>query len=75
LLKERAGTPVTVVIDINPAKQGKFLPATGLKVQSPDYVLPNLAKGASIWVMNSNYLDEIKNMSGNNFNLICIDHE
>ena len=75
LLKYRAGTPVNLVIDINPAKQGKFLPATGLKVQSPDYVLPNLAFGASIWVMNSNYLDEIKNMSGNNFNLICIDHE
>ena len=66
---------MNVVIDINPAKQGKFLPATGLKVQSPDYALPNLAFGASIWVMNSNYIDEIKNMSGNNFNLICIDHE
>ena len=63
------------VIDINPAKQGKFLPATGLKVQSPTDALSKLAAGATIWVMNSNYLDEIKKMSGNTYNYICIDHE
>ena len=30
LLKSRNGQPVDIVIDINPAKQGKFLAATGL---------------------------------------------
>ena len=31
--------PVNAVIDVNPAKQGRFLPATGLKVQSPEDAL------------------------------------
>lgn len=75
LLKERAGTPVNTVIDINPSKQGKFLPGTGLKVQSPADALPKLAVGATIWVMNLNYLEEIKNMSGNMFTYMGIDHE
>jgi len=66
---------VSIVIDINPAKQGKYLPATGLQVYSPVDVLPTLASGSTIWVMNSNYLQEIKNMSGNNFNYRCIDNE
>ncbi len=75
LLKKREGILFSTVIDINPAKQGKFLPATGLQVQSPTDALPKLAAGATIWVMNSNYLGEIKKMSGSNYNYICIDHE
>ena len=75
LLKKREGVFFNTVVDINPAKQGKFLPATGLKVQSPTDALSKLAAGAAIWVMNSNYLDEIKKMSGNTYNYICIDHE
>ena len=71
----REGIIFNTVIDINPAKQGKFLAATGLKVQSPDEALPTLASGADIWVMNSNYLDEIKKISGNTYNYICIDNE
>ncbi len=35
LLRERCGYPVNVLIDINPAKCGKFVPATGLRVMSP----------------------------------------
>ena len=75
LLKKREGILFNTVIDINPAKQGKFLPATGLQVQSPTDALPKLAAGATICVMNSNYLNEIKKMSGNIYNYICIDHE
>lgn len=75
LLKERMGTPVTHVIDINPAKQNKYLPATGLRVQSPEDVLPQLDAGTAIFVMNSNYLDEIKQMSGNFFNYFGVDYE
>src|SRR5262249_48991840 len=55
---ERDGTPVEAVIDITPAKQGKYLPATGLRVHSPAEVLPRLEAGATIYVMNSNYLEE-----------------
>ena len=74
LLKARMGTPVTTIIDINPAKQGKYIPGTGLRVQSPEEALHCLPKGATIFVMNSNYLHEIKQMSGNVFHYIGIDH-
>ena len=73
LLRERAGQPVDIVIDINPAKQGKYLPATGLLVQSPEIALTGLPKGATIYVMNSNYLEEIQDMTGRIFNYIGID--
>jgi hypothetical protein len=74
LIKERAGSPVGTVIDINPEKQGKYLPSTGLLVKSPLEALSNLPKGSVIYVMNSNYMEEIKNMSGNLFTYIAIDH-
>jgi hypothetical protein len=75
LLKARAGYPVSTVIDINPAKQGRFIAATGLQVQSVVEGLAALKNGATIYVMNSNYLEEIKQMSNNSFNYIGIDHE
>ncbi len=75
LIKKREGIIFNTIIDINPAKQGCFIPATGLKVQSPDESFLTLSAGGDIWVMNSNYLEEIKKMSGNTYNYICIDHE
>lgn len=75
LLRTRAGLPVGAVIDINPAKQGKYLPLTALRVRAPGDILPNLPQGTSIYVMNRNYLDEIKTMSGNTFNYIEVDHD
>jgi hypothetical protein len=75
LLKSRAGYPVSTVIDINPAKQGRFLPGTGLQVKSPTQGIANLQSGSTIYVMNSNYLEEIKRMSSKIFNYIAIDHE
>ena len=73
LLRERAGYPVSTVIDVNPAKQGKYLPGTGLKVESPDEALKKLAVGSTIYVMNSNYLEEIREMSGNTYNYVGVD--
>ena len=64
LLRERSGHPVSRVIDINPAKQGRFLPGTGLKVVSPKQGLKNISRDTVIYVMNINYLDEIKRMVG-----------
>lgn len=75
LFKARAGYAVDAVIDINPAKQGKYLPATGIQVQSPAEALPQLPIGSTVFVMNSNYLDEIKRMSNNAYNYIGIDNE
>lgn len=75
LLKERVGQHISTVIDINPAKQGRYLPSTGLLVQSPAEVLPSLPKGTTIYVMNSNYMDEIKKMSNFEFTYIGVDHD
>ena len=75
LLKARVDQLVSTVIDINPAKQGKYLPSTGLLVQSPPEALAALKKGSAIYVMNSNYLEEIKKMSNNAFKYIEVDHE
>lgn len=69
LLRKRSGQPVDRVIDINPAKQGKFLAGTGLRVMSPAEGLAGLPKGTRIYVMNPNYLDEIRRMAGPDF--IC----
>ena len=44
-------------IDINPAKQGRYLPGSGLKVVSPHSAVER--RLATIFVMNSNYLEEI----------------
>ena len=48
LLMERAGVRIDTVIDINPAKQGRYLAATGLRVQSPDEAMAHLPAGADV---------------------------
>jgi hypothetical protein len=75
LLKARADQSVNTVIDINPAKQGKYLPATGLLVKSPVDALALLPATSTIYIMNSNYSEEIKKMSNNIFNYIEAEHE
>lgn len=51
---------VEVVVDINPHKQGKFLPATGHPVISPEQ-LKDYAPGVVV-VMNSIYLIEVQQL-------------
>lgn len=75
LLRERCGNPVNILIDINPAKWGKFVPATGLPVMSPEEGMAMLVPGSDIHVMNSIFLDEIRNMTRERFNLIGVERE
>ncbi len=75
LIKSRVGQAMQAVIDINPAKQGKYLAATGVQVCSPEQALPGLPPGSVIYVMNSNYLDEIKRMSNNAYQYVEVDHD
>jgi hypothetical protein len=70
LLRERIGLPINMVIDINHSKQGKFLPVTGLKVYSPSQAMMILKDGATVYVMNSNYLAEIKEITNHRFNYV-----
>lgn len=72
---QRAGALPSFAIDLNPAKQGRFLPLTGLPVLSPESTLGHLQNGDRVYVMNSNYLDEIRTQSGHRFQYLTIDDE
>lgn len=60
-----AGTDVTKIdcaIDLNPAKQNRYLPVTGLNVVSPE---EGKQRGVSmVIIMNPNYESEIREMIG-----------
>lgn len=71
---QRAGVNVDLVIDINPAKQNKFMAGIGLKISSPEEGMNMLQAGDEVFVMNSNYLQEIVALSNNQFNYIQVDH-
>jgi hypothetical protein len=75
LFMERAGAVVDTVIDMNPAKQGRYVAGTGLRVQSPEEALTRLRPGDDIYVMNRNYLDEIRLITAHQFNYITVEHE
>lgn len=75
LFMQRASARVDYVVDINPAKQGRYLAATGLRVSSPEEMLQQAAPGSDIYVMNGNYLPEIRQMTQDRFNYITVDHE
>ena len=66
---------IEYMVDSTPYKQGKYLPVTGLQVFSPEDVINQLDKATDIFVMNSNYLSEIKKLTNNQFNYITVDHE
>jgi hypothetical protein len=70
---QRRGIALDFAIDINPAKQGMYLAGTGLEVLSPQQGLQKLVAGDSVFVMNSNYLDEIAAVGGDHLNYIALD--
>lgn len=59
-----AGAEPARVVDIDPAKQGRYLAGSGLRVSAPEEALAALPSGASIHVMNANYRDEIAAIGG-----------
>jgi SAM-dependent methyltransferase len=75
LFMKRAGARIDMAVDINPAKQGKFLAVTGLQVQPPDAAMKMLPPGSEVFVMNGNYLEEIKMSTKGQFEYIPVDHE
>ncbi len=72
-LFNRGKVKLDFAIDINPAKQGKYLPATGLPVLSPKDALPQLKAGDAIFIMNSNYFGEIHASAGGYFTYYKVD--
>ncbi len=75
LFVERAGGKIDRVVDINPAKQGRYLGATGLRVDAPDEALRAAPPGTAIVVMNANYLPEIRQATHNRFRYLTVNHE
>ncbi|MDP3539060.1 MAG: class I SAM-dependent methyltransferase [Azonexus sp.] len=75
LYMQRAGLTIDEVIDINPAKQGRYLAGSGLKVSAPEDAFARLNTADNIFVMNSNYLNEIVAQSDNKFSYSTVDHE
>ncbi len=57
-LLDPAGERFDCVIDINPRKQGRFLPGTGHPIVGPDALAARAI--ANVLVMNGNYLPEIR---------------
>lgn len=51
---------IDYIVDLNPHKHGKFVPGTGQKVVSPDFLVGY--RPDQVVVMNEVYLDEIKNL-------------
>jgi hypothetical protein len=47
---------VTAVVDVNPAKQGKFLPGTGHAIVSP----ADAKNAVAVLVLNPNYFAEVR---------------
>lgn len=70
---DQLGVKFEAAVDINPAKQGRFLGVTGLPVSAPGPILSSLPESSEIYVMNSNYLSEISGMGGPRFHYIPVD--
>jgi SAM-dependent methyltransferase len=68
-----AGIDFDFAIDINPVKQGRYIAGTGLEVLSPQQVLEALPVNSLVFVMNSNYFDEIARQSHHQFRLVKVD--
>jgi hypothetical protein len=75
LLMQRANIHFDFVIDINPAKQNKYLACSGLRVSSPEDALQALRPGDPIFVMNSNYLHEVVTSTKNQFVYLTVDND
>lgn len=72
---QRAGIILDEAIDINPAKQGRFLACSGLEVSSPEDAASRLKAEDNLFVMNSNYLHEIIAQSDSRYTYYRVEHE
>lgn len=70
---QAAGIEFDLAVDINPVKQDRYMAGTGLKIVAPETALRTLPAGALVFVMNSNYFDEIVTQSRGKFRLIKVD--
>lgn len=67
------GLDAVLAIDINPAKQGRFLAGSGVPVVAPAEGMRALGEMPDIFVMNSNYLTEIRAAGGPGARYLAVD--
>jgi hypothetical protein len=60
LLRIAAGAGIDRVVDLNPRKQGHFVPLTGQRIVGPDCLLQNPPD--LVIVMNPEYESEVRSM-------------
>jgi SAM-dependent methyltransferase len=70
----RNGADLVTAIDLNPAKQGRHVAVTGLPIISPAQAMDALPPDSLVFVMNSNYHDEIVAQSRHRFQYARVDH-
>jgi len=68
----RFGRPLDYAVDINPEKQSRYLPGSGVLVLSPAEALDRLVPGTTVFITNPHYFDEIVAMSENRFDYLGI---
>lgn len=66
LMKQHGAEPFCAV-DINPAKQDKFMGVSAVPIVSPERATARLPEGTPMVVMNPNYLDEIRVQTGERY--------
>jgi SAM-dependent methyltransferase len=69
----RLGAECERVIDVNPAKQGKFIAGSGARVSAPEEAAAELSADGLVFVMNSNYLAEVASQVGKGVQLWAVD--
>ena len=71
----QAGVTFDMAVDINPVKQNRYMAGTGIPIVSPATALGRLPEDALVFVMNSNYFDEIVAQSRGRFRLAKADQD
>jgi SAM-dependent methyltransferase len=74
LFMKRMGISIESIIDINPAKQGRYIACTGLKISPPE-ILKNAPSNTNVIIMNGNYASEIKELTKGQFNYYGVENE
>ncbi len=69
---QNSGFSLDFAIDINPVKQGCFMPGTALEVLSPKDGINKMKEKDNIFILNRAYLSEIIEMTKNLYNYILV---
>lgn len=67
LLMNQHGARPVCAVDINPAKHNRFMGVSAVPIVSPEQAAAQLPEGLPMIVMNNNYLNEIRALTGERY--------